>query len=208
MTKSKRIILPNSRKLWERGYSLSLYSSAFDSETNKQDYSDIGRLVYEYKWFKQLPNERRQEIVKLCAGEIVRTLKLDEDIREFQFNSCIAALPNGTSGHCLPQDLAAEISIAYEWIQNDSQCLRKVKELPQIKNLKDYESRKDTLKDAYEIVANYDFSGVEGFLIIDDVYESGSTLREICRTLNREVPEIPRYVLTLTHLKSVWSESR
>jgi predicted amidophosphoribosyltransferase len=86
--------------------------------------------------------------------------------------------------------------------------LRKVKELPQIKNLKDYESRKETLKDAYEIVANYDFSGVEGFLIIDDVYESGSTLREICRTLNREVPEIPRYVLTLTHLKSVWSESR
>lgn len=208
MTKSKRIILPNSRKLWERGYSLSLYSSAFDSETNKQDYSDIGRLVYEYKWFKQLPNERRQEIVKLCAGQIVKTLKLDEDIREFQFNSCIAALPNGTSGHSLPQDLAVEISAAYAWIQNDSKCLRKVKELPQIKNLKDYESRKDTLKDAYEIVANYDFSGVEGFLIIDDVYESGSTLREICRTLNRVVPEIPRYVLTLTHLKSVWSESR
>jgi predicted amidophosphoribosyltransferase len=86
--------------------------------------------------------------------------------------------------------------------------LTKVKELPVMKSLSDYSLRKEALKGAYEVTSSYDFDGIRGFLIIDDVFVSGSTLREICRTLNRVVPEIPRYVLTLTHLTKVWSAPR
>jgi predicted amidophosphoribosyltransferase len=39
-----------------------------------------------------------------------------------------------------------------------------------------------------------------GLLVIDDVYDSGSTLEEVCRALQAEYPEIPKYVITLTHL--------
>jgi hypothetical protein len=208
MAKSKHIILPNTRRLWERGYSLSLYSRSYDFDTQKQDFSDLGRAVHEYKWFKQLSLARRQELVQLCGAAISTTLKLDEEIKEIRFNSCIGVLPNNTSGHSLPRDLAKELSTQYEWLQDDSNCLIKVKQVPQIKSLGKYELRKEALNNAYEVDPSYDFSGVEGILIIDDVYESGSTLREFCRTLHRALPDIPRYVLTLTHLKSVWSEQR
>ena len=207
MSKSKHIILPNTRKLWVKGYSLSLYSRSYDSVSG-QDYSEIGKIVYEYKWFKQLPPSRRNELVHFCGNAISATLKLEEEVKEFRFNSCIGVIPNGESGHSLPQDLALMLSSKYSWMRDDSNCLKKVKQVPQIKGLKDYQLRKDTLKDAYVVIPDYDFSGVEGFLILDDVYESGATLREFCRTLDRAVPEIPRYVLTLTHLKSVWSEPR
>ena len=208
MNKSKHIILPNSRKLWERGYSLSLYSRSYDSITRKQDYTELGKLVYEYKWFKGLSESRRNAIVALCADEISRTLKLDSESKEFNFNSCIGVIPNGTSGHSLPQDLAAYLSQKYAWLQNDSKCMFKTRDLPQMKNLADYDLRKESLSNAYVVDSNYDLSNVSGVLIIDDIYESGSTLREFCRTLKRSNPEIPKFVITLTHLRSVWSEQR
>ena len=208
MTKSKHIILPNTRKLWERGYSLSLYSRSYDSITSKQDYTELGKLVYEYKWFKGLSESRRNAIVAFCADEISKTLKLDSETKEFNFNSCIGVIPNGTSGHSLPQDLAAYLSQKYTWLRNDSKCMFKTRDLPQMKNLADYNLRKESLSNAYVIDSNYDLSNVSGVLIIDDVYESGSTLREFCRTLKRSNPEIPKFVITLTHLRSVWSEPR
>ena len=208
MSKSKHIILPNTRKLWERGYSLSLYSRSYDSITSTQDYTELGKLVYEYKWFKGLSESRRNAIVTFCADEISKTLKLDSETKEFNFNSCIGVIPNGNSGHSLPQDLAAYLSQKYAWLRNDSKCMFKTRDLPQMKNLADYDLRKETLSHAYVVDNNYDLSKVSGVLIIDDVYESGSTLREFCRTLKRSNPEIPRFVITLTHLRSVWSEPR
>jgi len=77
-----------------------------------------------------------------------------------------------------------------------------------MKNLTDYNLRKESLSKAYVVDGNYDLSEVSGLLIIDDIYESGSTLREFCRTLQRSAPEIPKFVITLTHLRSVWSEPR
>jgi hypothetical protein len=94
MSRSKHIILPNTRKLWERGYSLSLYSRSYDSISGQQDFTELGRLVNEYKYFKRLTESRRHEIVALCTGEISRTLKLDGETKEFNFNSCIGVIAN------------------------------------------------------------------------------------------------------------------
>ncbi len=208
MSKPKHIILPNTRELWERGYSLSLYSRSYDSISRQQDFTELGKLVYEYKYFKSLDDLRRQEIVGLCAEKITKTLRLDEESKEFEFNGCIGVIPNGSSGHSLPQDLAAFLSNKYAWLRNVSSCMSKTKELPQMKNLNDYDERKERLSEAYLVDTNYDFSGVTGLLIIDDIYESGSTLREFCRTLKRSVPDLPRFVISLTHLRAVWSEPR
>ncbi len=208
MNKSKHIILPNTRKLWERGYSVSLYSRSYDSISGQQDFTDLGRLVYEYKYFRGLSESRRNEIVAICAEQIAKTLKLDNESKEFDFNSCVGVLPNGKSGHSLPQDLAIYLSQKYAWLRNDSKCLTKTKDLPQMKNISNYGLRSETLSHAYGVDESFDLSEVEGFLIIDDIYESGSTLRELCRTLKRSKPDIPIFVITLTHLRSVWSEQR
>ena len=42
---------------------------------------------------------------------------------------------------------------------------------------------------------------IRGFLVIDDVYQTGTTVREIAALLNRHYPEVPRYLITLTALK-------
>jgi adenine/guanine phosphoribosyltransferase-like PRPP-binding protein len=39
-----------------------------------------------------------------------------------------------------------------------------------------------------------------GFLVIDDVFETGSTIGELCKILEKEYPEVPRYIVALTHL--------
>jgi hypothetical protein len=208
MSEPKHIILPNTHKLWEKGVSISLYSRGYDPITHKQDFTELGQAVYEYKYYRNLPVARRQELVRLCSGAIVRTLKLEQQSESIGFNSCIGVMPNGNSGVSLPLDLAIQLSIKFDWLRDDSNCLTKVKELPVMKGLSDYNQRNEALKNAYGVNLNYDFEGVRGFLIIDDVFESGSTLREICRTLERVVPEIPRFVLTLTHLRKVWDAPR
>ena len=40
----------------------------------------------------------------------------------------------------------------------------------------------------------------KGILIIDDVLETGSTAKELCRALNVAWPGIPRYYVALTYL--------
>jgi len=208
MSKPKHIILPNTYKLWDKGVSLSLYSRSFDPITHKQDFTELGQAVYEYKYYRDLTLARRQELVRLCSGAISETLKLDEETERLNFNSCIGVMPNRATGHSLPLDLALQLSVKFDWLRDDSNCLIKAKELPVMKGLLDYNLRIEALKGAYEVDPKYDFEGIRGFLIIDDVFESGSTLREVCRSLERIVPEIPRYVLTLTHLRKVWDAPR
>lgn len=208
MGKSKYIILPNTHRLWERGISLSLYSRSYDPLTHKQDFSELGQAVYEYKYYRDLPLARRQELVRICSSAITKTLKLEEESERLNFNSCIGVMPNRASGYSLPLDLALQLSIKFEWLRDDSNCISKTKELPSMKSLEDYKLRQEALKDAYSVDPEYDFEGIKGFLIIDDVFESGSTLREVCRTLEKAVPEIPRYVLSLTHLRKVWDLPR
>jgi hypothetical protein len=208
MAKSKGIILPNTHKLWVKGFSLGVYSGSFDSFTQKQDFSELGQAVYEYKYFRSLPDSRRQELVRFFSSRIIQTLRLEEDAERPNFNSCIGVMPNRNTDSSLPLELALQLSIKFDWLRDDSNCLIKTKELPVMKNIADHDVRISELKGGYKVLPGYDFKGVKGFLIIDDIFETGSTLRELCRTLNHVVPNIPRYVLTLTHLRSVWSAPR
>jgi predicted amidophosphoribosyltransferase len=40
----------------------------------------------------------------------------------------------------------------------------------------------------------------KGILIIDDVLETGSTAKELCRALEVAWPKVPRYYVALTYL--------
>jgi adenine/guanine phosphoribosyltransferase-like PRPP-binding protein len=40
----------------------------------------------------------------------------------------------------------------------------------------------------------------KGILIIDDVLETGSTAKELCRAVNDAWPGVPRYYVALTYL--------
>jgi predicted amidophosphoribosyltransferase len=79
-----------------------------------------------------------------------------------------------------------------------------------IKKVKGERLRSEAIEGGYEVKKSFDCDGIRGFLIIDDVYETGATLKEICRTLQRRFPAIPRYVLTITQVKpvEVWKSDK
>ena len=201
------IILPNVNKVWEKGISLSLYSKSWDPINQVQDFTELGKLVHEFKYSKYMKPERGLEITKIFADEVQRVLKLGEMQDSHEFNSLIAIPSNRVNANSLPTAVSHELSSRISWLQNDSKYLVKNHKIDVIKNLP-VEQRAEKLRGAYATKADYNLQHVTGFLIIDDVYQSGATLREVCRTLKRINPQIPRYVLTMTHLRSTWDQDR
>jgi predicted amidophosphoribosyltransferase len=60
-------------------------------------------------------------------------------------------------------------------------CLAKVKQTPQLKDIKDYDKRKEVLKDAFQ--ANPDSCRGKNLLLFDDLHGSGATTGHIVEVL-------------------------
>ena len=201
------IILPNVNKLWTNGISLSLYSKSWDPINREQDFTELGKLVSEFKYSRSLSPQRGLEITRIFAAEVVKVLKLSAEKDSHLFNCLIAIPPNRVNTNSLPKAVAHELSEKFTWLKNDSKYLIKNHEIAVIKNLP-IEERVEVLKGAYSTDPEYDLRHLNGFLVLDDIYQSGATLKEVCRTLKRAHPEVPRYVLTMTHLRSTWDQNR
>lgn len=201
------IILPNVNKLWTNGISLSLYSKSWDPINREQDFTELGKLVSEFKYSRSLSPQRGLDITRIFAEEVVKVLKLSPEKDSHLFNCLIAIPPNRVNANSLPKAVAHELSEKFTWLKNDSKYLVKNHEIAVIKNLP-VEERAETLRGAYSIDSEYDLRHLTGFLVLDDIYQSGATLKEVCRTLKRAHPKVPRYVLTMTHLRSTWDQNR
>jgi predicted amidophosphoribosyltransferase len=202
------IILPNTHKLWEKGVSLDLYSRDYDYYAEKQNFTKLGKSVHDYKYKTYFKGIEKQELLDQLTDVIINFLKLNNENQERTFNSCIAVPSNRKEGNSLPNDLALNLSKRINWLQDQSSILFKNRELPIMKNISDPAERIKILKGAYSVNESISIDEVKGFLVIDDIYHSGATVREVCRTLKKSIPSVPRYVLTVTHLKAVWTERR
>jgi adenine/guanine phosphoribosyltransferase-like PRPP-binding protein len=68
-----------------------------------------------------------------------------------------------------------------------------IKEVP-------YDERPRKVEGLYSVDKNKMPAPKFGFLIIDDVFETGSTVGGLCKALEKEYPGVPRYIIALTHL--------
>lgn len=195
--------LPNEAKLWERGIALDWYTQGFDKEINKYIKTELGQAVREYKYYSQLKQVRRDSIVDKCVDAVTKVLGLEKTEEKLTFNSCIGVAPNRKTGFSLPLDLARQLSIKFEWLNDGSDSIVKTKELESVRTVSGEILRAEILKDGYAVRESAKGVGIRGFLIVDDVYETGATLKEICRTLERAFPDIPRYVLVVTQKRPV-----
>lgn len=161
-------------------------------------------MVHDYKYQKWIKDSRKLEIVSACGNAIIEKLKLQQSIISENYNCLISVPPNVNSKISLPREVAAYLSSKFSWLNDCSDSIRKIKELPPIKNITDDAEKSELLRGAYQVDSLSIPKNVKGFLIVDDIFSSGATLREISRTLKRVFPEIPIYVITLTHLKKVW----
>lgn len=124
------------------------------------------------------------------------------------FDCVIPVPPNINSDLSLPSEVSKYLATKLPRLTDGGASIIRVKPIPSMKSISKIEMRAEILRGAYELETEKLPKDLSGFLIIDDVYETGSTIREVSRTLKRYFPEIPRYVITITHLKGVWSQRR
>lgn len=196
--------MPNDHKLWVKGFSLSVYSKSYDFYARKQDFTDIGRTIHEYKYYKNLDGARKIDAVAFCERKMIDFFDLNVVGSEIFFDSCIAVPSNNSAGISLPSAVVKNLARRFSWLQNASELLAKTREVPVIKEISDPRVRIDALKGAYSVALSPSIFNSKGILIVDDIYDSGATVREVARTLKKVYPNVPRYVFTFAHLKSLW----
>lgn len=79
-------------------------------------------------------------------------------------------------------------------------CVTKVKETPELKNILDYSSRLKILKDAFGVDKKKARDKV--ILLLDDLYRSGATMNAISKTLLEYGSAKKVYVLAITKTRS------
>ena len=84
-------------------------------------------------------------------------------------------------------------------IRDWSEQIVKTRDLPNMKSLQS-KQRQVELDGAYEFKKSDQTKSSKGILIVDDVLDTGSTSREICKVLDRVFPGVPRYFLAVTYL--------
>ena len=75
-------------------------------------------------------------------------------------------------------------------------CVAKVKQTPQLKDLKDYDKRREALKDAFTVIPG--LTQGKMLLLFDDLFGSGATAGHIVEVLMQPGLAKAVYLLTLT----------
>jgi predicted amidophosphoribosyltransferase len=182
--------------LWKQGFALKIYSSTY-SAVEGQSFSDLGFAIHKYKYWK-LDKKDRETILALCLDQFI------SGILNFgfplPFDSIIAVPQNRINSLSLPHELTNLIVGQKQELTNRSQQVIRMRETPSMKSLSTWEQRMKALDGAFKYIPEKN-ENPKGFLIIDDIFDTGMTLKTIARVVRAACPEVPRYVLALTALK-------
>lgn len=95
----------------------------------------------------------------------------------------------------LSKALAAQLGVAF-----CPDCIVKVRETPELKDVYEFEKRTALLKGVYAVARSKVAS--KSVLVFDDLYRSGATLNSVCQTLMDKGKAKTVYALTLTMTRS------
>ena len=193
--------LPNESRLWVWGKSLGIYSSHDGLMSADNTRTDIGNKINRFKYHSNADQVERESIAKEFSTEIFQAIKtgLEKEYPRAPFNVCLGPPENRNTGHSLPAYICRNLTEEHEWINNGCASINKTRDGEVMKDVPPVK-RSSKLKGLYELDLSRLPPAVSGFFIVDDVYETGSTLAEMCNTLELQFPGIPRFVITLSHL--------
>lgn len=99
----------------------------------------------------------------------------------------------------MPSHICAELAGHYQWISNGFSAIKKTRHGEVIK-FKNPDERANSVKGLFRVEKTEMPKPKKGFLVIDDVYATGATMKELCRTLKSEYPETPIFMIVLANL--------
>lgn len=179
-------------KYWIDGWALDAY-------TDRNGTTLLGKLVHDIKYVDHNNPQTASEKSEQLFITLDKFIKKMYPMRQRPFD-CLLYPPSNTKRvFHLTQYLAN--SLANQALSNRSDEVVKVKSLSTVKAIPRKE-RSQTLRGAIKIEPNTSKPKPKGILIIDDVLETGSTVKELCRALEEVWPQVqvPRYYVALTYL--------
>jgi predicted amidophosphoribosyltransferase len=183
---------------WDSGYALDLHTSSsellgHDSYGHPQfatTRTELGELVYRAKYQK---DRKALDAIAKIAGNFISSRDWDIDI-------ILPVPPSDTKRQHQPVFILADRISSILGIPVCLDCIVKVKETPQLKNVYDYAERSKLLKGAFE--ANKDMLRNKKVLLLDDLYRSGATLNAVTRALLSKGSAERVYALAITMTRS------
>ena len=186
----------NSREtsaLWTEGWALSKYSTEPYKKTR------IGGLIKKIKYDKSPDYSLaiRRADAKIISDEIIKMIKWLYDPSDLPFDVCVCPPSHEMKPLDLPDFICKAISggsVKYaEKTLIERISLTTIKTGP-----KDERGKK--LVDNFVFDCPESLSPSKGVLIVDDVFDTGSTLTGVSRAISAQFPNIPRFVITAAYI--------
>ena len=183
----------DTSSFWIEGWALSKYSEEPYVKTH------IGNLIKRIKYDRSIEYTEadRNRDAREISNKIIDLIKLLYDPKNLPFDVCICPPSHSEK----PLDLAEFIckSISGGSIKFARNSIVERIELDTIKKLPKYER---SLKMIDNFVFNPEPTDYpkKGVLLIDDVFDTGSTLMGLSRAVKAEFPNMPRYVITASYI--------
>ena len=184
---------------WTAGYALDIHtlSSEFIGHNEyghpqfDTKYSDMGQLLNRLKYKS---DKSVLGMIVEVAGEFLNSKNWPVDL--------IVPVPPSRSVRAFQPVIAVAKGISkFTGMKLCTDCVVKLKQTPELKNIYELKKRLEILVDAYRVVKQQ----VEGrnLLLFDDLYRSGATLNAITLALKNEGKAEKVYVLTLTKTRRI-----
>lgn len=182
---------------WRDGYALDYHtlSSAYlgDDEYGHPQFdtrrSEVGELLYRLKYHSD-----RSVIPELVAATAAFLASWNPGM------DTIVPVPPSRARAMQPVLLLGEALGKRLGVQFDPDCVRKVRDTPELKNVYDYDQRLRILAGAHEV----EKAKVQGrrLLLFDDLYRSGATMNAITTALYDQGGAAEVFALTITRTRS------
>ena len=179
---------------WTSGYALDFHtlSSEYlgDDEYGHPQFdtkrSDMGEMVYRLKY------KSDKSVLRIIVDTVAEFL----NSKDWSLDLIIPVPPSRIARRVQPVIAVAKGISEVLGINLCTDCIVKVKETPELKNVYEFNERMELLGNAYAVVKRE----VEGrnVLLFDDLYRSGATLNAITHALKDKTKVKEIYVLTLT----------
>ena len=188
--------LLNSREtssLWIEGWALSKYSSEPYKKTR------IGSLIKKIKYYKSPDYSLtdRTSDARFISDEIIKMIKWLYDPTDLPFDLCICPPSHEVKPLDLPDFICRQISGgSVKYAENsliERIPLTTIKAGPK-------EDRPNKLVDNFVFNCPESLYPSKGVLIIDDVFDTGSTVTGVSRAVSAQFPNIPRFVITAAYI--------